>query len=193
MPNLPCTAALAARGAAMSNVNYIKVGLYGVSSYDEALRLLTIVTKAVKEYDSNIMVVGAGYADAINFGGIDPLKVPEIAKNAGADIAMLDTINKKGKKLFDFLNSDKLEMFIKESHKRGLLAALAGSLQKNDISTIYQLGTDVVGFRGAVCSNLDRKGVVDEHKVADIIELVHNLNYHPQPEIMKKDWVNFRR
>jgi len=177
MPNLPCTAALAARGAAMFNVDYIKVGLYGVSSYDEALHLLKSVVKATKEYDPNIMVVGAGYADAINFGGVNPLKIPEITKNAGADIAMLDTINKNGKKLFDFLNLDDLQTFVKKTHEIGLLVALAGSLQKEDLSTIYELGTDITGFRGAVCSNNDRKnGLVNEHKVANIMDLVHNLN-----------------
>jgi hypothetical protein len=176
MPNLPCTAALAAIGAAVFNVDYIKVGLYGTYSYEEGLKLLTTVVKAVKEYNSNIMIVGAGYGDAINFGGINPLKIPKLVKNAGADIAMLDTITKKNKKLFDFLNYDKLKIFTKEAHKRGLLAALAGSLQKDDLSVIYKLNTDITGFRGAVCSENDRKnGVISENKVANIMNFVHNL------------------
>lgn len=176
MPNLPCTAALAAIGAAAFNVDYIKVGLYGVYSYEEGLKLLTTVVKAVKEYNSNVMIVGAGYGDAMNFGGINPLKIPKLVKKAGAEIAMLDTITKKNKKLFDFLNNDKLSAFVKEAHNLGLLAALAGSLQKQDLSIIYKLDTDITGFRGAVCSNNDRKyGVVSEAKVSNIMDFVHNL------------------
>jgi len=176
MPNLPCTAALAARGAASLDINYIKVGLYGVSSYEDSFTLLKKVVEAVKGYKPNIKIVGAGYADAYNFGGVDPLKIPKIAKDAGADIAMLDTINKNGRKLFDFLSLDKLQKFVKESHKLGLLSALAGSLQKADLYKIYPLGTDIIGFRGAVCNDNDRKnGLVSEQKIANIMDIAHNL------------------
>lgn len=178
MPNLPCTAALAARGAATLKTDYIKIGLYGASSYVAALKLLKKVVGAVKDFDPNIKVVGVGYADAVNFGGVNPLKIPEIAENAGADVAMLDTFNKDGKKLFDFLSLDQLERFVKKSHRFGLLAALAGSLRKEDLSTIYQLDTDITGLRGAVCNNNDRKnGLVSEQKVANIMTLAHNLNF----------------
>jgi uncharacterized protein (UPF0264 family) len=176
MPNLPCTAALAAMGVAMFNIDYIKIGLYGIHSYNEALKLLTNVVNSIREYNSEILIVGAGYGDAKNFGGVNPLKIPKIVKNAGANIAMLDTINKKDKTLFDFLEHAQLKMFVKEAHNLGLLAALAGSLQKDDLSTLYELGTDITGFRGAICNNNDRKnGVVSETKVADIMKFVHNL------------------
>jgi len=92
---------------------------------------------------------------------------------------MLDTKNKNGKHLFDFLSIDELKWFVKESHKLGLKAALAGSLQAEDLSIIYNLGTDVTGFRGAACSKNDRKeGWVTTKRVLNLMNIAKNLNLH---------------
>lgn len=176
MPNLPGTAALAALGAATSGADYVKVGLFGVTNEEEGIKLMTEVVNAVKEYNSDVLVVGAGYADSRSFDGVDPLKIPNIMKSAGAEIAMLDTAIKDGRRLFDFLNLKELKHFIDSAHNLNLLAALAGSLRTEDLSIIKQLGADIVGFRGAVCSNNDRKkGVVTTARVAKIMKIANNL------------------
>ncbi len=177
MPNLPGTASLSALGAAYSGANIIKVGLLGPKTVEEGIFLLKKVVQAVKDYDQNILVVGAGYADFKTFNGIDSLKIPEICRSAGADVAMLDTFSKDGKKLFDFLDLKKLKLFVDKAHKLNLFAALAGSLESKDIKTINSLGTDIIGFRGAACSGSDRKnGVVEINRVRKIVEISQNLN-----------------
>ena len=177
MPNLPGTAALAALGAAMSGADYVKVGLYGTHTEQESLTLMSDVVKAVKQGNPNIIIVGAGFADAKLYGGIDPMKIPSIVKSAGADIAMLDTKNKNGKRLFDYLSIDKLKWFVDESHRLGLQAALAGSLRVEDLTTIYELGTDVTGFRGAACSKNDRtNGMITTKRVLNLMNTAKNLN-----------------
>lgn len=177
MPNLPGTASLAALGAAVSGADYVKVGLYGTHTEDECIKLMSNVVKAVRNQNPKIVIVGAGFADAESYGGIDPMKIPKIIKAAGADIAMLDTKNKQGKRLFDFLSMDKLKRFVEESHNLGLKAALAGSLRAEDLPTIYKLGTDVTGFRGAACSKNDRKnGIVTTERVLKLMTIAKNLN-----------------
>jgi uncharacterized protein (UPF0264 family) len=184
MPNLPGTAALAAVGAAVSGADYVKVGLYGTHTEDECIKLMTDVVKAIRKQNPKIVIVGAGFADAESYGGIDPMRIPRIIKAAGADIAMLDTKNKNGKRLFDFLNLDKLKHFIDESHRLGLQAALAGSLRAEDLTTIYNLGTDVTGFRGAACSKNDRKnGVITTERVLKLMNIAKNLNLQPKVSI----------
>jgi uncharacterized protein (UPF0264 family) len=184
MPNLPGTAALAAVGAAVSGADYVKVGLYGTHTEDECIKLMTDVVKAIRKQNPKIIIVGAGFADAESYGGIDPMRIPRIIKAAGADIAMLDTKNKNGKRLFDFLNLDKLKHFIDESHRLGLQAALAGSLRAEDLTTIYNLGTDVTGFRGAACSKNDRKnGVITTERVLKLMNIAKNLNLQPKVSI----------
>jgi uncharacterized protein (UPF0264 family) len=176
MPNLPGTAALAALGAATSGADYVKVGLFGVTNEKEGIKLLTEVVNAVKEYNSNVIVVGAGYADSRSFGGVDPMKIPNIVKSAGAKVAMLDTATKDGRKLFDFLNYIELKSFVDNAHNLNLLAALAGSLDPEDLFIINKLGTDITGFRGAACSNKDRNtGIVTTERVANIMKIANIL------------------
>ncbi len=103
VPNLPGSISLAALGAASLGVDYIKVGLYGFKTAQEATFLLQNVNRAAKECNPKIKVVAAGYADAQRIGALDPMLIPEIASNAEVDVAMLDTAVKDGKNLFDFL------------------------------------------------------------------------------------------
>jgi len=172
-PNLPGSMALAALGAATTGVNYIKAGLYGSKTPEEAVRLMRNVIKAAKEYNPAIKVVASGYADAARISTVDPLAVPEIAHEAQADIAMLDTTIKDGKSLFTFLTKSQLQRFVNAAHGYGLKAALAGSLQKEDLPVVYALGADVVGLRGAACTQSDRvNGQITREKVRELVEVV---------------------
>jgi uncharacterized protein (UPF0264 family) len=172
-PNLPGSMALAALGAATTGVNYIKAGLYGLKTVEEAVHLMRSVTKAAQEYNPSIKVVVSGYADASRISTVDPLAVPEIAYEAQADIAMLDTAIKDGKSLFTFLTKPQLQRFVDAAHSYGLKAALAGSLQKEDLPVVCALGVDVVGLRGAACTLSDRvNGQITREKVHDIVEVV---------------------
>ncbi len=56
-PHLPGSASLAALGAAVSGTNFIKIGLLGSKTFDDALFLMENVNKAVKDYDPTIRVV----------------------------------------------------------------------------------------------------------------------------------------
>jgi uncharacterized protein (UPF0264 family) len=165
--------ALASLGAATTGVNYIKAGLYGLKTPEEAVYLMRNVTQAAKEHNPSIKVVVSGYADAARINTIDPLSVPKIAREAQADIAMLDTAIKDGKKLFTFLTRAQLQQFVDAAHKHGLKAALAGSLQKEDLPVVYGLGVDVVGLRGAACTSNDRvNGQITREKVQELVEAV---------------------
>ncbi|WP_456418736.1 (5-formylfuran-3-yl)methyl phosphate synthase [Methanocaldococcus infernus] len=172
VPYKPGTVSLAALGAGMSGADYIKVGLYGVKNYNQAVELMKSVVKAVKDFDDNKIVVAAGYADAYRVGAVDPLVIPKIARDSGADVAMLDTAIKDGKTLFDFLSKEILEEFVSEVHDYGLKCALAGSIKKDHIPILKEIGTDIVGVRGAACKGGDRnKGRIDRNLVRELKEL----------------------
>lgn len=180
MPNLPGTASLAALGAASSGADYVKIGLRGVSHKKEAIYLMTQVVRAVKEYDDSIRVVGAGYSDVARTGSVPPLLIPEIVEKSGGDIAMLDTGVKDGKKLFEFLDFRELKNFVDDAHELGLSAALAGSLTEADVGKLAELGADVAGFRGAACSNNDRReGRVRRERVERIMKAAEKYKARP--------------
>ncbi|HXY87844.1 MAG TPA: (5-formylfuran-3-yl)methyl phosphate synthase [Candidatus Acidoferrales bacterium] len=157
-PHLPGSASLAALGAAVSGTNYIKIGLLGSKTFDNALFLMENVTKAVKDYDPLIKVVVAGYADHERANTLDPMILPHIAERSGCDLIMVDTLIKDGKRLFDFMDVKACRSFVERGHAYGLQVALAGSVKKEDVSTLTELGADVVGIRGAACSGGDRFG-----------------------------------
>jgi len=172
-PNLPGSVSLAALGAAMLGVDYVKVGLYGFKSAEEAVYLLQNVVEAAKGYNPKIKVAAAGYADAQRIDALDPLKIPEIAGKAQADVAMLDTAVKDGKNLFKYLSYEQLKKFTDKSHNLSLEVAFAGSLKKEDLPVVYSLGADIAGLRGAACTNSDRvRGEMKRELVRELAETV---------------------
>ena len=177
MPNLPGTAALAALGAAVSGVKYVKVGLFGVKSLQDSITLLDEVVQAVKEYDNGLRIIASGYADYKKIGCINPLKLPDIAYKANADGVLIDVKIKDVKSnLFNFFKINQLKDFVLSAHSHNLLVALAGSLRKQDIKPIYNLGADIIGFRGALCTNTDRlNGKLEREKVVEFAEEIHNI------------------
>lgn len=175
VPNLPGAISLAALGAATTGVNYIKAGLYGLQTKEDALYLMQNVAKAVKDCDSSIKVVTTGYADAKRIGSVDPLLIPAIAHEAQADIAMIDTAVKDGKNLFTFLKGHQLKSFVNAAHDHGLKAALAGSLKKEDLPAVYGLGADIAGVRGAACTHGNRvDGRITRETVRELVAVVRH-------------------
>jgi uncharacterized protein (UPF0264 family) len=152
MPNLPGTASLAALGAVVSGAKYVKTGLFGVKTTEEAAVLMKEVRRAVKDYDANANVIAAGYADFQKVGSLNPLKLPEVACQSRADGVMVDIKIKTEGNLFDFLRDDHLEELSQKAHENNMFVAFAGSLRKEDISRVFKLGADIIGVRGAVCS-----------------------------------------
>lgn len=173
VPYKPGTISLAAYGALTAGADYIKVGLYGTSNYDEAVEVMKNVVKAVKDKNSDAIVVAAGYADAHRVGAINPFEIPKVAKDSGSDLAMLDTAVKDGKTLFDYMNIDDLTKFVGETKEYGLKSALAGSVKKDQLKPLYDIGCDVVGVRGAACTGGDRnKGTISSEAVKELKDLI---------------------
>jgi len=157
LPNLPGTASLAALGAAASGADYVKAGLFGVKTPAEATILMGEVCRAVKDYNNASKVIAAGYADFKKVGCLNPLKLPKVAYKAEADGVIIDVkIKDSESKLFSFLGDRELKKFVDEAHNFNLIAALAGSLDRQHVLRLYDLRADVIGVRKAVCSKRDR-------------------------------------
>jgi uncharacterized protein (UPF0264 family) len=169
LPFKPGTASLAALGATVCGVQYVKAGLYGVRDFEEAFALMRAVTRACKDYEPDTIVVAAGYADYRRFGGIDPQTVVRACGAAGADLVMLDTAIKDGKSLFDVLSTAEIDDFLGAARERGLKAALAGSLGFQHVDRLRELDADFVGVRGCVCADHDRTKRIDARLVRRLV------------------------
>ena len=174
--NHPGATALAALGASTTGVDYIKTGLQGVKTKEDAVYVMQKIAQAVRDYDSRIKLVVVGYADAHRADSVGPMAIPEIALDAGLDVAMIDTAIKDGKNLFAWLTMDQLSSFVEKSHRYDLTVALAGALQKEDLPRIGALEPDVIGLRGAACTGNDRvNGRLQKESVLELAEIVKSL------------------
>jgi uncharacterized protein (UPF0264 family) len=174
--NLPGSLSLAALGAAATGVDYVKVGLGGVKTREDAVYMLRCAVKAAKDFKPAVKVVAAGYADSDKTSSLSSLLVPEITDEANADVAMLDTAVKNGDNLFTFLGKAQLKRMVDDAHDRGLQVALAGSLRKEHLPDVFALNADIVGVRGAACTNGDRlNGRVTRAAVQELAAIVKRL------------------
>jgi (5-formylfuran-3-yl)methyl phosphate synthase len=165
LPNLPGTAALAALGAARSGAAYVKVGLWGTSTTDEAVAVLRAARDAV---DRRATLIAAAYADAerVPDGPLPPGAIVEAARRAGAGGCLLDTAVKDGRGLFQWLTPESLEALVAEAHAAGLEMALAGALRAEDLSVVRATRADIAGVRSAACRDGRRTAPLDAERIA---------------------------
>jgi hypothetical protein len=162
LPNLPNTAALAARGAAMSGAAYVKVGLRGVRNVHEAVALMRAVADAVGPQTA---VIAAAYADAaaLDPPAMAPQGLPDVVDRCGIAGALVDTFVKDGRGLYSWLSESELADLIARTRSAGGSFAVAGQLKAGDLRRV---AADIVGVRSAVCRGGDRAGELDAELVA---------------------------
>jgi uncharacterized protein (UPF0264 family) len=162
LPDLPHTAALAARGAALSGAAYVKVGLRGVRELDAAVALMRAVADAV---GAGIAVIAAAYADAemLDPPAFAPAWLPELVQRAGISGALVDTLVKDGRGLYSWLSKSELADLIARTRRAGGSFGVAGQLTQDQLRRVQ---ADVVGVRSAVCRGGDRTAELDAELVA---------------------------
>jgi len=173
-PNLPGTMSLAALGAAVCGVQYVKVGLLGTHTPRDAVLLLREVCRAVRAHCPSTRIIAAAYADARKVNALPPLVLPAVAAEAGADGCLLDTAVKGDGTLFTNLSDGRLQDFVAQCRGAGLICGLAGSLGAEDIAHVCSFGADLVGVRTSVCVGDRLKGRVDGLKVGRLKDLIRN-------------------
>ncbi|VAX20233.1 hypothetical protein MNBD_NITROSPINAE03-1338 [hydrothermal vent metagenome] len=148
---------------AAAGADIIKIGLADIR------RAKAIgVFKTLKKYlPPKARIVAAAYADAGYHRFFSSLGLPSFAVEAGADGILIDTFEKSGRKLFDFLSAHKLASIMCEARGLKLMTALAGSLGVDDIEEVALAAPDFVGFRSAITISGNRNGHgVDPCKVS---------------------------
>lgn len=173
LPYKPGTAALAAYGAAHCGVDYIKAGLYGLNTYEQALEMMVAIRRAVRMVSDEPLVVASGYADYRRFNGLNTWDLVGAAKDAGCDVVMVDTAIKDGRTLFDALTMAELQDFVDMAKEAEMLVALAGSIKAHHVDELLEIRPDIIGVRGAVCGGPDRGSKISVEKTRQFTELFH--------------------
>ncbi len=161
---------LAAYALSSLGVDYIKVGFL-MKDFDEALKLAKFIKKSIKLSKRKSKLILAGYGDYREINSINPIKLIEVADIVNADGVMIDTYQKTGKTLLDYMKYDEISTFVKKAKEKGLITALAGSLGRSEILKLKNLKPDVFGVRGAVCIG-NRLGRISAELVKEIKALI---------------------
>ena len=163
LPDLPHTAALAARGAAACGAGYVKVGLRGVHELDRAVAMMRAVADAV---GPEVAVIAAAYADAdaLDPPALAPAWLPALVERTGIAGALVDTFVKDGRGLYGWLSESELAR-LGGAHPRAPAErfGVAGQLRRGELRRV---DADVVGVRSAVCRGGDRTAELDAELVA---------------------------
>lgn len=174
LPYKPGMASLAAYGVAHCQVDYVKAGLYGLNTYEQALEMMVAIRQAVYMIRNDALVVASGYADYRYFNGLPPWDLVHAAKDAQCDGVMLDTAIKDGHTLFDVLALDEINDFVSMAKEANLLVALAGSIQAKHAEALHRIQPDIIGVRGAVCEGTNRHRKISAEKTRAFINLFRN-------------------
>ena len=172
LPDLPHTAALAARGAAGCGAGYVKIGLRGVHELDRAVAMMRAVSDAV---GSGVAVIAATYADAATLDppALAPAWLPALVERTGIAGALVDTFVKDGRGLYGWLSESELADLVARTRTRpGRCSASPGSCGAGELRRV---DADVVGVRSAVCRGGDRTSQLDADLVAAAVAELRTL------------------
>ena len=174
LPYLPGTASLAAVGAASLGINYVKAGLFGVRSFEEALTMVKAVRSSLRSLGYKVKLVVCGYADYAEYGCINPRILPEVAYRGEADGVLID-VKRKAKRLnlFSYMGEKEILEIQAKAKSFGLFLALAGGLGLEGIEKCSKLGADVIGVRRFALTSL---GKVSRSLVAEACKIIHQPN-----------------
>ena len=161
----------AAFASAAAGARLVKVGFAGTGDPRNAEALLRAAIRGASAGCDRCGVVAVAYADADQAGSISPDLLVDAAAAAGASGILLDTANKSGPGLRGLVPPEALTAWVTRARQRGLMVALAGRLQVDDLDFVRQAGADVAGVRGAACDG-GRTGRISVEKVRELVKRI---------------------
>jgi hypothetical protein len=156
----------------MAGVDYVKCGLRGIKTTEEAEFIMSNIVNNIKHFFPKTKIVVAGYADYKRANCISIFELPSVARKASAEGVLIDTAF-KDKRLVEILSKEELKKMVDLCHENKVFSALAGKVTKEDALMLKKIGVDIIGIRSAVCEGKDRvEGKITAEKVREFIDFV---------------------
>lgn len=141
-----------------TGVDYLKVGLFDQPQLASCLQKLSQSITTV-----STPVIAVLFADDLP----DENMIGQIISTGFAGV-MLDTAQKNGRSLCDYLSRRQLSEFVSKVHQADKLCGLAGALRISDIDILKTLNADYLGFRSALCAGHQRTDGLDPKRARQI-------------------------
>jgi uncharacterized protein (UPF0264 family) len=149
---------------------------WGVAGCGAAMDWSTCFEKAAAQLPGACRPVAVAYADWQRAHGPTPDKVSRLACRLRHGVLLIDTWQKDGNSLLNFLSLEEIEAIVRKCREANTPVALAGSLNRNAIERLLPLSPAIIAVRGAVCSNGDRNASLDVERVRSLASLVGGRN-----------------
>jgi uncharacterized protein (UPF0264 family) len=143
-------------------LNYVKWGLAGYTSrpgWGEDL----LDTR--RELPVGMEMVAVAYADWEKAKSISPAELAKFAKRFRFKAFLLDTWNKDGKTLLDYMTADEIAELVEGLKRMYITVAVGGSLRPEQLKQLKEVKPDFYAVRTSVCAAGKRDGVIDETRV----------------------------
>ncbi|MEZ6134199.1 MAG: (5-formylfuran-3-yl)methyl phosphate synthase [Pirellulaceae bacterium] len=124
-----------------------KVGLSGMAKRSSLLAQFTELADRLQ----GCSLVPVLYADAGRCDAPNVSQVLDLATEVGASYLLIDTFEKDGRRLLDWLTVEAITDIIASANAGGTQVVLAGSLSEVDLPHLTPLRPAAIAVRGAVC------------------------------------------
>jgi uncharacterized protein (UPF0264 family) len=128
--------------------------------------------QTVHALDTGCEAVAVAYADAQQTQAPEVDEVYKHLRGIGLRVLLLDTFEKDGRSLLDWLDHTSIEQMVTRCHTDGVRIALAGSLGFEEIVALKYLQPDWFAVRGAACQGRQRNAAIDAGRVRQLVELL---------------------
>lgn len=152
-----------------------QVAKFGLAGLKGTNRLSDSLAEASDAIGPSVSLVPVIYGDHETCDAPAPDLVLNAALEYGARFILIDTFEKTGKSLFDYVPPQKLADFVQSADALKIQVVLAGSLQSQHLPALWEMGAAAIGIRGAVTGG-GRTETICKDKLAEWVNLF--ADYH---------------
>ncbi len=143
-------------------LDYVKWGLAG---YTPTPGWGEDILDTRRELPAGMEMVAVGYADWERAKSVPPAEIVKFAKRFRFKAFLLDTWNKDGKTLLDFLKPAEIAELLESVGRVGMKSAIGGSLRPEQVKQLKGVDPDWYAVRASACAGGKRDGAIDTARV----------------------------
>jgi uncharacterized protein (UPF0264 family) len=163
LPMQPDIVFNAVKAMAHTGVDYVKIGFFPDGDWYATVEKLAALTPKTA-------LIAVLFADAQH-----DFAIISVLQQAGFTGVMLDTMDKQKGSLTQVMTHTDIAKFVALAKQYSLLCGLAGSLRLDDIATLMSYQADYLGFRGALCEQHQRTGLLNTQSIAQIRQAIASI------------------
>jgi uncharacterized protein (UPF0264 family) len=156
--------------AILRGLTYVKYGLSGCRGSSDWTQRLKALQRRLKWLGLSCRPVAVAYADWQRANAPPPEDVCAFAVTHGCGAFLLDTWQKDGRTLLDWLAPETIQQLARCCYSAGVPVALAGSLSPAAMAVLRDAAPDWFAVRGAVCPEARREAAIDADAVRRLAE-----------------------